>query len=271
MSQESGGRAETITANVALNLSGSPLRASITVPTQVFELHDLLPTVRSLSESIIGEAVKAERAQGRSISCRSGCGACCRQIVPVSEVEARLIRDLVESLPEPRRSEVRARFETAKVQLAESTLLATLRDPAGVTDDDLVPLALEYFRQGIPCPFLENESCSIYEDRPVVCREYLVTSPAENCANPTPGSVRRVPLAAKVSSVLGRMGHDPAADRGRWVPLILALEWAAEHPDDQPRRTGPEWLRELFQHLTGKTIPAPGSSGADAKGPTAPV
>jgi Fe-S-cluster containining protein len=36
----------------------------------------------------------------------------------------------------------------------------------------------------MPCPFLEDESCSIHPDRPLVCREYLVTSPAELCAGP---------------------------------------------------------------------------------------
>src|SRR4051812_6903772 len=117
MSPERDARAETITANVALNLSGTPLRAEITVPTHVFELRELLPTVRSLSEAIIGEAVKAEGTRGLSISCRSGCGACCRQLVPVSEVEARLLHDLVDGFPEPRRSRVLARFAEAKERL----------------------------------------------------------------------------------------------------------------------------------------------------------
>jgi Fe-S-cluster containining protein len=271
MSPEPDARAETITANVALNLAGTPFRAEITVPTQVFELRELLPTARSLSEAIIGEAVKAEGAKGNSISCRSGCGACCRQLVPVSEVEARLLRDLVEGFPEPRRSRVLARFAEAKARLAESTLLGTLRHPEAVSGDDLVPLALDYFAQGIPCPFLENESCSIYEERPVVCREYLVTSPAENCAQPTPGSVRRVALAAKVSTALTRMGRDPSTAQVRWIPLTLALEWADDHPDDLPRRTGPEWLREFFQRLTGQDIPAPKPTAKEASGTTPPA
>ena len=257
MSPEPDARAETITANVALNLSGTPLRAEITVPTHVFELRQLLPTVRSLSEAIIGEAVKADVAKGFSVSCRSGCGACCRQLVPISEVEARLIRDMVEGWPEPRRTRVLARFAEARRRLEEAGLLERLQHCETVSDDELVPVALDYFTQGIPCPFLEDESCSIYEERPVVCREYLVTSPAENCTRPTPESVRRVTLAAKVSTALTRMGRDPATELTRWVPLILAMEWAEEHPDDLPQRSGPEWLREFFQRLTGKSIPPP--------------
>ncbi len=47
--------------------------------------------------------------------------------------------------------------------------------------------ARRYFHLGIACPFLEDESCSIHADRPISCREYLVTSPAVNCADPKPG------------------------------------------------------------------------------------
>jgi hypothetical protein len=35
---------------------------------------------------------------------------------------------------------------------------------------------VRYFLQGVACPFLEAESCGIHPDRPLACREYLVTS-----------------------------------------------------------------------------------------------
>jgi hypothetical protein len=41
----------------------------------------------------------------------------------------------------------------------------------------------------------------------------------------------------------------PTAERIRWVPLVLALEWAIEHPDTSAPRPGPELTRELFQHV----------------------
>lgn len=40
----------------------------------------------------------------------------------------------------------------------------------------------EYFRRNIPCVFLEDGRCSVYEARPVACRGYFVTTPPENCA-----------------------------------------------------------------------------------------
>ena len=38
----------------------------------------------------------------------------------------------------------------------------------------------------------------------------------------------------------------------RWVPLILAPEWAEAHPDEPPPQPGPELLRELLGHLSGR-------------------
>lgn len=264
MTPEPDSPAQTVTANVNLNLSGTPVAVEITVPLAPFPLPMLLPTFRSLAETIVEQAVENTKSEGLTISCRSGCGACCRQLVPISEVEARLIHDLVGDFPEPRRSKVLARFAEARRRLEEAGLLEMLLRPEAFSDDQLRPIGLNYFGQGIPCPFLENESCSIYEERPIACREYLVTSPAEHCAKPSPESVHCVKLAAKVSRAVYRIGHDPPRRSIRWVPLILALEWAEDHPDDLPPRPGQDWLREFFEHLTGRTIPAP--TAADPPG-----
>jgi hypothetical protein len=107
---------------------------------------------------------------------------------------------------------------------------------------------MQYFNLGIPCPFLEEESCSIYHDRPIACREYLVTSPAGNCAQPSPDTVKLIPLPFRIWTALARV--DDESRRAPWVPLILAPEWAEIHPDDSAARPGPALLRSLFDQIT---------------------
>ena len=63
--------------------------------------------------------LSAVEAKGREISCKKGCGACCSQPVPVAEIEAYQIAELVENLPEPRRTEVKERFDKAFAHFAE--------------------------------------------------------------------------------------------------------------------------------------------------------
>jgi Fe-S-cluster containining protein len=172
-------------------------------------------------------------------------------MVPIAEAEARRIADLVNDLPEPRRSVIRKRFEEARRRFEASGLWQKMRERDRWAEGASRSIGLDYFAQGVPCPFLEDESCSIHPDRPIGCREYLVTSPAENCSRPTAETIEMVPLPGKVWTALARLDPVPAGAKFlRWVPLIQAVEWAEAHPEEPPDRPGPEWLRELLEHLT---------------------
>jgi Fe-S-cluster containining protein len=232
-----------VTANIHMKVSGRPLQLEISAPPGPARLRELLPVFEGLTNAIVDVAVAEVEKQGLTISCQKGCGACCRQLVPISGAEAHHLALLVAAIPEPRQSQVRARFAAAVRKLASAGLLESLRRPGGESGRDLRPLGLSYFAQSIACPFLEEESCSIHPDRPLACREYLVTSPAENCARPEPEDVHCVPLPARISSAvreLEKPGDTP------WVALTLALEWAAEHPEAPPTRTGRGLVQDLF-------------------------
>ena len=51
-----------------------------------------------------------------------------------------------------------------------------------------------YLGLELACPFLEDDACSIYAERPSACREYLVSSPKELCARPLTEPVQAVPI-----------------------------------------------------------------------------
>jgi len=174
-------------------------------------------------------------------------------LVPISEVEARQLRDLVNDMPEPRRSEIRARFDVGRQRLERSGLIEKLLAPDRLKPEERTSFALDYFLQGIMCPFLEKEACSIYTERPIPCREYLVVSPAENCARPSPETVKCLKIPAEVSQAI--RWFNPERSPGRWVALILALEWAEAHADKSPPRPGTELVHELLGRLVGKEIP----------------
>jgi Fe-S-cluster containining protein len=240
---------DLVTVDVDFAVSGQRVHGRIPVPRGPTSPRDLLPAIRGIAETIVAAGVKAAEARGESVSCRAGCGACCRQLVPITEVEARLLAELVEALPEPRQAELRARFADARERLDQAGVLEKLEHPERFPDRDLHALGLEYFGLGIACPFLEDEACSIYPERPIACREYLVTSPAEHCARPSAEGVRMVPLAGKGSTALARLDEDRASRFVPWVPLILAPDWAAAHPEPPRLRPGPELLREFFTRL----------------------
>lgn len=241
------------TVNVDLSVGDYRLQGRMSVPAGTTRLRVMLPVIQSLADGMVSLAVKTVEDRGKTISCKKGCGACCRQLVPITEVEARRIGEVVADLPEPRRSAVRERFAQARRKLQEAGMLDRLLARTQWSADEFQRVGLEYFHLGIPCPFLEDESCSIHADRPITCREYLVTSPAQNCARPTAQNIDWVPLAVKVWRELARFDPTPPdAPYLRWVPLVLAPEWATEHHDELPARPGPEWLRELFERIAAK-------------------
>lgn len=249
-------------ASVTLRVGGKRVAFRFDVPTVPVESAALLPLFRSVTDTLVDIAGEEARVRGLSISCRKGCGACCRQLVPISEMEVIAIRRLVASLPEPRRSMVIERFEQGAARLAEAGLVDTLRHPETVNSDSAEAVGLDYFAQGIACPFLEDESCSIHPERPLACREYLVTSPASNCTHPSSDRVQCVPVPAKMSRAVRRIENEQAPDFEPWIPMILALGWPVAERSPQ---TGTSMVARAFAHLTGAEIPdPPASHGAEA-------
>jgi hypothetical protein len=85
-------------------------------------------------------------------------------------------------------------------------------------------LGLDYFALGIPCPFLEDESCSIYADRPLACREYLVSSEPANCSRPEAAAVAVIEVPRRLSMLLFDLSAEDLPDGPAWLPLALALD-----------------------------------------------
>jgi Fe-S-cluster containining protein len=246
---------ELVTAEIALNVAGLHAQLTLTVPKAKVPPGVVLPVLHTLSAAVQAEVTEAVGRCGRRVTCQAGCGACCRQLVPISQIEARQLALLVEQMPEERRLSVKARFAEAIKRLEEAGLIEALRHQERVTPAEKLPLGLDYFHLGIPCPFLEDESCSIYEDRPLMCREYMVTSPAVHCANPTAENIEMVHLPVRFSGMLARFPDPAPGPQNKWVPLVLALEWVESHPDPTPPRPGPEWVALLFERLSGKQVP----------------
>src|SRR5438105_2241902 len=165
---------EITTVEVDFAVAGERVHGQIPVPTGPTAPRELLPVFRAVAEMIVELGVAAAAERGEAVSCRAGCGACCRQLVPITPVEARVLAELIDRLPDARRAVVEGRFQAAAERLAAAGLLEKLEHPERFPDRDLHQLGLDYFQQGIACPFLEEESCSIYEERPIACREYLV-------------------------------------------------------------------------------------------------
>ncbi len=238
----------TTTGSIALRIAAHTLNIEVTVPSDPVPLTDILPIFHGVANAVVEIAEARVARAGETISCRAGCGACCRQSVPVSPSEARALARLVEALPEPRRRDIRARFAAGQQRLAAHGVSTdpTLLEP--LERDEIRAFALRYMRVGVACPFLEAESCSIHLERPTVCREYLVTSPAIHCATPTAETIRMVPMSGRTS--LAVLAVDRDLEKRGSLLMIDALDWAAANPvPDAARKPGPGLVQAAFGQL----------------------
>lgn len=227
-------------ATISLALEGLEAGAEETlelrVPVGPVALDALLPTARAVSRRVSLRVIAHEEAQGRRVSCSKGCGACCRQLVPVSTLEARMVSRYVAAMEPARRDAVRARFAAARARMVEAGLLGRDDPPGTVTFRSTerdpkrawLEVSKKYFSLKIPCPFLEDESCSIHGRAPMVCGEFNVSSPPELCATLDPGMVG-LPRPIRMSEVLSAAVHAAAGEQERQVPLSLALDWHDAH------------------------------------------
>ena len=227
---------------VALNTPAGRLTTAIDVPTAFIPITAIVPVTRRLGEEAAQLEVRQTIEAGQTISCRMGCAACCRMLVPLSAPEAFALREYVEQLPEERRTHLLNRLSDTTESLKREGLWDRLNDVAeasrSVPDEELDPINLSYYALRIPCPYLENELCSIYEARPSACRELLVTSPPELCQDMVQNPVTPLPVSMRITSILGLVWGTLTDSPPRLIPLPMALEWAERH-EEESRRTWP--------------------------------
>lgn len=228
------------TATLRLSVGDLKVVHPITVPSGPVSASEVVPALQGLVNAVVAAAEDGLVKSGGEISCRKGCGACCRQLVPVSRTEGERLLGVIEAMPVERRKELGARFATAATAIKG----AGLDQRRGRADREL---STGYFALSIACPFLEEESCSIHPDRPLVCREYLVTSPAELCAGPAQEGVTPVPVP-KVSMAARGLQDE----REEWFPLAMLMEWSRTRARGGARRTGPEWIQRFLKKVGAK-------------------
>ena len=251
MKRDTKASRKVVNANVKLEGKGFAMSFQVSVPAGPTAVGDLLPFAQALSDAIVHETTRLVQEAGETVSCSSGCGACCRGFVAITQAEARQLHDYIAALPPARRIHVEARFKQAHLQLEAAGLLKIIQTAESWTVADYQAMVTAYFPLGIACPFLEDESCSIYQVRPITCREFMVTSPARHCAELDSAKVRRVTLPLQVFHAVARW-QEPEDHDGHlepWVPLIVAPHWAQSHPDKAPIKTGPQLLQSLLNRM----------------------
>ena len=134
---------------------------ALAAPAMVEEPEARLTTVLALMKALVfgraEQTIQDVLESGTPVACSAGCTACCHQSVDATIPEAILIALRLADPEDPRRLRILESAEAFKGMSAR-----------------------ERRRTGQPCPLLQNDRCSVYDDRPLMCRSVLSAN-AERC------------------------------------------------------------------------------------------
>jgi len=188
-----------------------------------------------LADTLTAMGADIARSFSKTVSCSKGCGMCCRQMVPLSPLEAVIIAEAVDRLPPDGKESVLSSFAHALKTLKTAGIYDTVSNVylAKADKKEVMDINRKYFQLGIPCPFLVEGACGIYTERPSRCREYSVLSDPRCCADPFDNAIKRLPLTVKLCETLSHAWASLTGKPPVIIPLVKALEWVTENPENR--------------------------------------
>ncbi|MHC4395146.1 MAG: YkgJ family cysteine cluster protein [Planctomycetota bacterium] len=217
-----------------LDIFGKPLHVCIGAENKPAKLSDLVPSARFLSAEIISLIKQHIINNGDTIACRANCSACCRYLIPLSIPEViRLTEEVTVMAEWERRFVNESSLFTARCILEltpkysfekfTNTGLETGFRPKEVSD--------WYSRMNLPCPFLLNNLCTIYEQRPIACCEHLVIGSASNCRNNSTNHAQPVQMPISILTALAQLTSEIEQTTIEAIALPFAFVWCQENPE----------------------------------------
>lgn len=133
-------------------------------------IHDLLHPYRELLNEVDSWFRRCSLAAGEQIACQRGCSACCRGLFDITLLDAYLIKDGFDRLPQELRDRshklARQRLETIRHRWPDFDAPFLLNRYPEEEWDEVMPEEDE-----TPCSLLGADgTCMIYDSRPMTCR-----------------------------------------------------------------------------------------------------
>ncbi|NCC23796.1 MAG: YkgJ family cysteine cluster protein [Deltaproteobacteria bacterium] len=136
------------------------------------DCHDIIDRYKALQSRVDQIFVQVTQNHPSCVSCSLGCSDCCHAMFDVSLIEALHLNRAFAGLDEDRRQDILIRADKADRQAYKIKKQLFKKSEAGVSTEEILREAGE---ARIRCPLLsEDNSCELYDERPLTCRLYGV-------------------------------------------------------------------------------------------------
>ena len=228
-------------ATGTISLFGVQKHLSIQILDHLAGLSDLIPLAWALSDVIMSETINHARTLGKRTSCQQKCSACCGYLVPLAIPEVIRLFDEIQALPAQRSREMWGNSLSVAGRLLNNDACEV---PNGETT--LENLGVWYSDKQVTCPFLENDLCTIYDQRPLACREYLVTTSPQCCRTDSEAVVEKLELPLSILECLGEVAADLEGTAVEGIMLPLILPWVLKNRERTQRRWSAQTMAQRF-------------------------
>lgn len=262
-----GSNGPTEVIGLELDILGKKVNFSIAVSKGQATLADIVPLARTICTKITDVVVESICSDGGRIPCRKGCAACCGPyLVPLSVPEAlRLNEEISAAPPNQREPMLRACLLAAHRILNQKPpepFLDQTTEPSQAGPAELNLVLSWYASLKLPCPFLCKGLCTIYQQRPMACRELFVKGSADACGGEQ-SIAEVVQMPVKMPNALAQLASDFEGTAAEAVILPLTLAWYEQNKQRADRTWPAVMMVNRFLEIV-KTMAAKNSTEAVA-------
>ncbi len=232
----------------------SSFSCTVSPPDGAVSFVDILPEVYLISDKFLESQLENLNKAGIVPKCAKGCCTCCRQLITVSVHEAILLEHIVNMLDAAEKNRIKLAFDRILEEIEEKNFLKDLldfhinnfQDKASVTS-----IQKKYWDLQLSCPFLNENSCSIYAYRPLVCRQYLVASDPVHCHGSFKDDhlVKKIQLTNDFASAAASFdGVEAIQTRGIPLPIIFLINGILSY-FPRPKTSFKEMIMLFLKHV----------------------
>ena len=214
-----------------LEVAGKTVPFDIDVAAEKATLADIVPPARKLSSKLAIAVREGVEEKGQSVPCGKGCCACCNSLTPLSAPEVFRMREELLVLP----TETSNRILKSCIHTAERILEkmgridCLLKDFSKNGKPRISQINKWYGELKLTCPFLSESLCMLYEQRPLACREHIVTGSSGPCQKDRKCRPNVVPMPVSILEALGQLAGELEQTDVEAVMLPFSFSWAQDN------------------------------------------
>jgi len=210
--------------DLKLDVYDNKLDFQIAASAKCVKLSAIVPTARTIASQVACAVLKNFRNQNHDVPCCQRCAPLCHELVKLSVPEVFCLAEEITKMPDYQKNIVLK----SHIEGPEKTLNQTKEISANLN---------------LPCPFLVDDTCTIYSKRPIACRQKIAIAPFSKDVQGRPETIAP-PI--DINTALVRLDAQLEQIKPKTVNLQWALLWSNENAERSARVWPADFIVEKF-------------------------